>query len=376
MTEKELREIRRRFNPEKTNITAVCGCLINDRHEIVARFRQSTGLSETSESERLLAILKRTLSGTIGTNLLDLAFSTAQVENSDEHRLLTALKRSALKDENALEEFYTRVAESVEGEGNHVLLVANDTYDVFTRHRDGEKSEVSESVYSYIIACVCPIKDTKPALTFDAFENSFRTVTGGAVLAAPEYGFLFPTFDNRTENIYNTLFYTRDVTGVGRTLAEQLLHIPFPMPAAEQKENFDTCLSTLSEKAEEPCEFETVRALHSRLSDMVRDYKEEKHEEPMTVNKRVLSEALQADGVDEVHVEAFRKKFEESFGEHSELPPQNILDLKQFCVKTPDVSIKVNPERTDLISTQVIDGTKYILICADEEVEVNGVPVK
>lgn len=373
MTEKELREIRRRFNPEKTNITAVCGCLINDRHEIVARFRQSTGISETSESERLLAVLKRTLSGALGTNLLDLAFSTAQVENSDEHRLLMALKRSALKDETALEEFYARVAESVEGEGNHVLLVANDTYDVFTRHRDGEKSEVSESVYSYIIACVCPIKDMKPALTFDAFENSFRTLTGGAVLGVPEYGFLFPSFDDRTENIYNTLFYTRDVTGSGRALAERLFNIPFPMPAAEQKEAFDTCLS---ETVAEACEFEVIRSIHSQLSDMVRDYKEEKHEEPMTVNKRVLSEVLQSGGVDEAHVEAFEKKFEEEFGTHTELPPQNIMDLKQFCVKTPDVSIKVNPERTDLISTQVIDGTKYILIRADQEVEVNGVPVK
>lgn len=370
MTERELREIRRHFNPEKTNITAVYGCLINDRREIVARFRQSTELSESSETEKLLSLLKRTLSGSLGTNLLDLAFSTHQVENSDEHRLLMALKRSALKDETALETFYTRVAENISGEGNHVLLVASDTYDVFTRHRDGERKEVSESVYSYIVACVCPIKDIKPQLTFNAFDNAFHTLTGGAVLGAPEVGFLFPAFDNRNENIYNTLFYTRDITGGGEALAERLFGLSLPMPAAQQRENFDGCLAeTVSG------DFEILRSVHSQICEMVEEHKNEKTEEPLFLNKRVLTEALQSGGADEKQTEAFCAKFDESFGEHAEIPPQNLLDLKTFSVKTPDVSIKVNPDRTDLISTQIIGGTKYILIRADEEIEVNGVPL-
>ena len=39
------------------------------------------------------------------------------------------------------------------------------------------------------------------------------------------------------------------------------------------------------------------------------------------------------------------------------------------------MTIKVNPERSDLIETRVIGGVKYILICADESVEVNGVSI-
>lgn len=370
MTEKELREVRRHFNPEKTNITAICGCLINDRREIVARFNQSVALSDTSETEKLLAVLKRTLSGGLGTNLLDLAFSTHQVEHGDEHKLLMALKRSALKDESALEAFYARVAESIEGEGNHVLLAASDTYDVFTRRRDGEKSDVSESTYSFIVACVCPIKDLKPQLTFNAFDNAFHTLTGGAVLGAPEAGFLFPAFDGRTENIYNTLFYTRDITGKGEALAERLFGLSLPMPAAAQKESFDDCLAETVNG-----DFEILRSVHSQLCEMTVEYKKEKHDEPLNVTKHMVSDCLQAAGADEKQTAAFEAKFDESFGEHALLPPQNLVDLKQFSVKTPDVSIKVNPERTDLISTQIIGGTKYILIRADEEIEVNGIPL-
>ena len=55
--------------------------------------------------------------------------------------------------------------------------------------------------------------------------------------------------------------------------------------------------------------------------------------------------------------------------------PKNIIDNRRFEVRTPDVSIKVNPERSDLIETRVIGGVKYIMICADEDVEVNGVSI-
>ena len=47
-----------------------------------------------------------------------------------------------------------------------------------------------------------------------------------------------------------------------------------------------------------------------------------------------------------------------------------------FEVKTPDVSIKVAPDRSDLIETRVIGGIKYILINAEENVEVNGVSIR
>ena len=55
--------------------------------------------------------------------------------------------------------------------------------------------------------------------------------------------------------------------------------------------------------------------------------------------------------------------------------PRNLIDARRFEVRTPDVVIKVNPERADLIQTRVIGGIKYIMISAEEAVEVNGVSV-
>ena len=70
-----------------------------------------------------------------------------------------------------------------------------------------------------------------------------------------------------------------------------------------------------------------------------------------------------------------RKALSKSFGFEAQLHPKNIINNRKFEINTPDVSIKVNPERSDLIETRIIGGVKYILICADENVEVNGVNI-
>ena len=61
---------------------------------------------------------------------------------------------------------------------------------------------------------------------------------------------------------------------------------------------------------------------------------------------------------------------------NTQLSPSNIIDRKSFQLKTPDVIVKVDPAKLDVVETRIIDGTKYILIRADNDVEVNGVNIK
>lgn len=53
-----------------------------------------------------------------------------------------------------------------------------------------------------------------------------------------------------------------------------------------------------------------------------------------------------------------------------------MVNVKKFSLETPDVVIKVNPERADLIETMEIEGRKCLVIPIDDHVEVNGVSVK
>lgn len=371
MNDKELREIRRRFRPDKSNITAVRGCFVNDSKEIIAQFSQSILLSNFKESEQLLAVMKKSLSGSLGTNLLDVEFSTKQVMEGEEHALIMAMRKSELKDDAAVNEFYKRVVESVKMEGNYVILLACDNYDVFSYTTDGEKEDSFE-VFSYIICSICPIKQLSTSLYFKETDNLFHSLDAETVLSNPKIGFMFPTFEDRKANIYHTLYYTKDISDVQPEFVNRIFNSELPMPAAQQKETFDECLK---ETLESECDYEVMRSVHEQITEMVQLHKDAKEEEPLTLTKESLKNVLQYCGVDEEKVEAFGKKYDESFGENVQLAPKNIVTLNKFELNTPDVTIKVNPERKELVSTQIINGVKYIMIKATDGVEVNGVNI-
>ena len=125
----------------------------------------------------------------------------------------------------------------------------------------------------------------------------------------------------------------------------------------------------------EDCDFEVVRSVHDQISEMVQQHKDTKQEEPLRLNGSSLKSVLEYCGVDGDKVEHFGERFDEQFGKNAQIAPKSIVNVKKFELNTPDVTIKVNPERKDLVSTQTINGVQYIMIRASEGVEVNGVPI-
>ena len=81
-------------------------------------------------------------------------------------------------------------------------------------------------------------------------------------------------------------------------------------------------------------------------------------------------------GVSEEHLAAFSVEYDREFGEDAQLSPRNIITPKKFEVKTPDVAIQVAPDRKDLLETRLLGGVPYLLIRADDGVEVNGVSIQ
>lgn len=118
-----------------------------------------------------------------------------------------------------------------------------------------------------------------------------------------------------------------------------------------------------------------VQSVHDELRQSIEMHKESKVADPLLISKEQVKQTLSQCGVSEKSVAKFSVDFDEAFGFEAELHPKNIIDNRRFEISTPDVSIRVNPERSDLIETRIIGGVKYILICADENVEVNGVSI-
>lgn len=371
MNDKELREIRRRFRPDKNNIMSITGIIVDGEKNITSRINQSMVSSSADDCEKILSVMKKAISGTVGTNLIDIEYSAKEVMESPHHAMLSELRNSHLNNNDALEAFYAAVIESVHMEGPYALLIANDTYDVFSYSKDGEKEQDSGEVFNYIVCCVCPIKPLKAGLYFNDFDSSFKSLTEHAMLSNPELGFMFPTFDDRAANIYKVQFYTKDASDIHPDFIETIFGTEVPMAPAEQKETFDSCLS---EALTDECNFENVKSVHEQVSEMVTEHKESKEEEPLVLSKETFKTVLENCGIEDEKVEKFSDKFEEDFGNDG-VPPQSIMEIKKFEVTTPYVSIKLDPERTDLISTQIINGTRYIMIRANDEVQVNGITV-
>lgn len=374
MNEKEIAELRRRFRADKSSISRVRGCYVNEKREIISQFDQSLGLLGQTESEQLLSTLRKTLSGTLGKNLLDIPFDTRQVVEGDQHKLLMTLRNSALRDEEAVSAFYQRVIQSLDLEGNYLILLVQDDYDVPYRSKDGERQDdASSEVFRYILCSICPVKQTKEALSYYVYENAFHSISADWVVSAPEMGFLFPSFDERSTNLYDALYYCKDTSQTHPDFVEAVFHAPAPMPAAEQMETFQALLEdTLSDE----CRYQVVQSVHGQLREMIEEHKANKVEEPLVVDKGTVRRVLEHSGVSEEHVEAFEERYDDAFGADADLSPRNLVDTKQLEITTPDVTIKVSPDRGDLVETRLIDGAQYILIRAEEGVAVNGVPIQ
>ena len=373
MNQKELNEIRRRIKPERSSINHIYGCYVNSQREVISYIDESVGLLSREEVEKYLSLVKKTLSGTLGRNLVDISFATKQVMDSDEHRLLSALRKTELQDAVLRDEFFRCIRESVDmGEDNYLILLAFDAYDVPHYGKDGNADEGRGEVFKYILCCICPVKEGKIQLGYDAAEKRFHNSLINQIVAAPELGFMFPSFDDRSTNIYNALFYSRNIGQIHQDFIDAVFKTKVPMSALEQRETFTAVLAGADEK---PLSYDIVQSVHEQLSDRIAVHKESKDPEPLTLSVEELDEILENSGLDNEKRESFCRSMEKEFGEDAMLSPANIIDSKKLEICTPEVKVTVDPKFGYLVQTRVIEGRKYIMISADAGVEVNGIAV-
>ena len=263
MNEKEIAEVRKSLKADQHAISAVCGCYASATGEMIATFTETPGLMSEEEVEKYLSIFRKTLSGTPDRNLLEITFSNEQVMSGEEYQLLSALKKSELKDTEAASRFFKTVTQSLSMDGNYLVLLTYNKYDVPYKSSDGRSVDDSSSeVYSYILCSVCPVKMTKSALTYQAAEKSFHHSNGSSVVTAPELGFLFPAFDGRKTNIYNALFYSRSTSDAHESFTDAVFRQTIRMTAATQSETFRT---VLAEALEEQCSFRVAKTVHEQI---------------------------------------------------------------------------------------------------------------
>lgn len=372
MTKQEIAEIKKLLTPKNCSITRICGCYVDGEKNKKTELKQAFLALPEEEMFKYFEILRKTLSGTLGKNLMTLEFPLKSEEEGGTQEFLLRLRDSKLKDDALLEEFYDKIIENYEFVGNYLILVIHDVYDVPGRTSDGiDMEDASDEIYEYILACICPVELSKPGLSYNAVENTFQNRIRDWVVGLPETGFLFPAFTDRSSDIHSTLYYSKDPEELKDGFVSQLLGCPLPLSAGDQKETFQ---ALIEETLGEDCGIEVVKNIHEKLTEMAEEHKEEP--EPLVLAKNEVKTILADSGVSNEKLEAFDKCYDETAGEATSLLANNVMNTKTFEVKTPDVVIKVSPDRTDLIETRTINGLECLVIRLDGGVVVNGITVR
>jgi len=374
MNKAEIVEIKKQFTPDRCTIDHICGCYVDhEKNKVMVDKRAFMSIPE-EEMFKYLDIFKHTLTGTIGKNLIPLEFPIdEEIEGGTQYFLLN-LRNSHLEDDALVDEFYDKVIANYVNAENYYIILVHAMYDIPGVTNDKiENDDASTDVYDFILCSICPVKLSKAGLGYNEHDNKIEDRFRDWVVDAPTKGMLFPAFIDRNTDIHNMLYFTKKPEDLQPEFIETLFGGRPPMSAPDQKDTFTAIITdTIGENAS----YDTVKNIHENLEQMIEDHEDDK--EPLTVGKEDIRALLSDSGVPSENMEYFNKNYENCVGTNEDYPllASNIAAGKKFEVKTPDVEIKVNSDRTDLVETRIIDGRQCIVIKVDDHVEVNGINVR
>ena len=372
MNKKEVLEIRRQFSPDNCAITRICGCYVDHEKEKKMEFKQAFLSLPEEEAFKYFDIFKHTLSGTLGKNLINMEFPLEQEAPGGTQEFLLKLRDSRLEDDLLTEEFYDKVIANYDHPENYYIILIHAVYDVPGKAADGlEMFDASDTVYEHILCSICPVNLSKAGLSYNAQTNQIEDRIRDWLVEDPVKGFLFPAFQDRSSNIHNALYYSKKPEELQPDFITHVLGSAVPLTAKDQKTTFQ---SIISDTLGEDCEYEVVRNIHENLNEMLEESKETP--EPLELSKPDVRRLLERSGASEEKLETFDREFEEAVGEKNTLLASNIASSRTFQVETPDVVVKVNPERSDLVEIREIDGRRCLVIAVDDHLEVNGIEVR
>lgn len=435
MRKKDILELKKRFKKDHCTFTKMCGCYVNGEKNILLKFRETFLNLEEDDYFKYLEIAKKVLSGTIENNILELNFELNEEHVNEKQLEFMKLKNSQLKDDLLLDDFYNSIINNYDYEGNFLILIFHDAYDIITKTKDNAKLDESEEVYEYILCAICPVELSKAGLRYFEEENSIKSRTRDWVVEAPSNGFVFPAFINRTTDVNSIMYYTKNAKDTHPELMENVLGCPSKQTNTEKKETFNDILRDAlgpDEKKSDHFFMEIQESLNNKIEE--HNIIHEDSETPIFLTDEVIQDILNESGVPDEITTKIEKSYAESFGDS---PPvaDILIDNKALAAKAQkkkeemlekqvrilenklervtqdnslnteaavevdsnnlieenenntfndnlsevdnnyDIVLQVKPEKVSKIKSEIINGQKCIIIPVDEDehTNVNGV---
>lgn len=398
MQKKDILELKRRLKKGECTFTKMRGCYVDSQKNIVLHMNETFLNLEEEEFFKYLEIAKKTLSGTIGNNLLELSFLKGE-EGNEAQKFFLGLRDSGLKADGLLDVLYERIIREYEFAGNYLILLFHDAYDVMTKTTDNNKLDESEEVYDYILCAICPVELTKAGLGYHKEKNIIAPRIRDWVVSVPETGFLFPAFSDRSSDVNAIGYFVKDAKKAQPDFMRQALGCEPKRTAAEEKKTFHAILKeVISEEVEDAKSI--ILDIQQGLSDMVEEHKNVFENEPVLLTAPAIREAMAEKGLSEDIIAKVEEICQEEFGDTPPLA-ENLIDTKALNARAAtkkaevlalevealkqqlgeqkelpekEIILTVSPEKLPAIKTEVINGKKCIVIPLeeDEHATING----
>lgn len=373
MNKKEISEIKKLFTTTHCAVTRICGCYVDAEKNQKTKLKEAFLSLPEEEMFKYFNIFRKSLSGTLGKNLVQMEFPLEQEASGGTQEFLLQLRNSQLRDDALIEEFYQKVIENYIDPENYYIILIHGAYDIPARASDNlEMDDASDYVYEFLLCSICPVKLSKPGLHYNADANTIENLIQDWIVEAPDIGFLFPAFTDRNTDIHNLMYYSKKPDVIQTDIINNLLGCRIPLSAKTQKETFQTIIE---ETLDNTCDFETVMAIQENLNEMIEERKEDP--EPLTLDKYEVKRLLADSGVENEKLEEFDDLYASVVSdEQAGFVASNVASTRSYEIRTPDVIIKVSPDKAQLIESKVIDGIPYLMIQVTDQVEINGIAVK
>lgn len=364
MDNKDVLELKRRFKKEACTFTRMCGCYVSVDKEKITKISETFLNLEDEEFYKYLEIAKKTLSGKIGNNLVELNFPNEEEKAGGRQQFLMGLRDCKLKNDDLLDTFYDMVIDNYDRVGNYLILIFHDAYDVMTKTSDNSKLDESEEVYEYLLCAICPVELTKPALGYREAENRIGARIRDWVVGMPETGFVFPAFTERSTDIHSVMFYTKNTVNPHVEFEDSVLGCMEHMTSDQKKVEFAQIVKDVVGDDDDEETIQIYNEVQDTLNEVLQNEQEKAEEsstnepdEPLKVvlTEQIINEVLQKVNLFEDQKEAIKKSCADVIPEDTEVA--EIIDEK--AIKAAE-------------QTRYLNKLKELLLTAAEVLEKKG----
>lgn len=206
---RDLQELRRMWRKESLICDRYAACYI-DKEGAIRTQESGPLLSEPVDRiGKHMALVRKMLPMDLENRILQVNFRMLPAEGESEipENLIKA-REERLCNLETLENFFEWIRDSLSDCRERVILVYHAVYDI-PRVGTGQADQgESEEIYEHLLCLVCPTKKAKQNLAVEG--NTLYLTAGDRLIGAPEYGFLWPAFEERSENTEAMIIYNAD----------------------------------------------------------------------------------------------------------------------------------------------------------------------